>query len=785
MLQLTALTSDVEGTVVWTSDNENVATVSATGLVTGVMGGVATITASVDGLTDSVTVTVSAGEKTYRHVLEQLNSLALQGTISIHQALGEEEMEQVTDLDFYWDEERYFSRESLEGEVLYNLDYYCLPGTNYLGAKVLDPATNEVAYYYYLDSYNQYISFDDYRAPFGSLSSDDLVQSDEGIVVDVDETMATEIGQYLSGYALVFQNVLIEIDENYDVTGLSVSGTSTDEDGVVTQTQVDLTVTTTEAIDLPIVEPREAQAGSEKIGALFESLRAGNYTAEVTLDNGYSSVTGTIQVDGDLYTETIDGTTEGYVQTADGVMDFVVQEGKPVGVDRTPVADSLDEVLPAFDFLPAMFDVDGNTYTLPSGYGLNNFVSNIIPVPLTSSEFSTVADDGSLTFVDNGDGTWNISYTSTLDYGFMSFVDEYEIVLSDIGTTDTGLEAADYVPVSAQSSWADVEYVEEIFAYTLGLPEGALPFWIPEGGTWSLDDYYILLRLALPEDMTAEEAIEAYGAVLLEAGWVAIGTNEYGETIYELTTADYIFDISLGMEDERTMSVSFYEPRENITYEDTALSQWLKENFSDLTALNYSIDISVDSAIYPAEIVGNEVVQTSDVPISEGNMGTAQVKATSEGFQQSFDGTIDTVVDSRVEGVSDVYSGTEEGLAFVGTLDGTWTDYLPSPNSLATINHYLETEDPDVFTSTDSSVLSYVSDICGMSVSESYVPNQATFTLDEENGTLTITYDMFDSFVYLDASNTTIGRQVVIGTLVISDIGTTTIDFDGLLADVA
>ena len=60
-VQLQAITAPGKGTVTWATSASANATVSSTGLVTGVTTGSAVITATCNGLTDSCTVTVSAG----------------------------------------------------------------------------------------------------------------------------------------------------------------------------------------------------------------------------------------------------------------------------------------------------------------------------------------------------------------------------------------------------------------------------------------------------------------------------------------------------------------------------------------------------------------------------------------------------------------------------------------------------------------------------------------------------------------------------------------------------
>lgn len=60
-VQLHAITEPGKGTVTWATSASTYATVSSTGLVTGVTTGSAVITATCNGLTDSCTVTVSAG----------------------------------------------------------------------------------------------------------------------------------------------------------------------------------------------------------------------------------------------------------------------------------------------------------------------------------------------------------------------------------------------------------------------------------------------------------------------------------------------------------------------------------------------------------------------------------------------------------------------------------------------------------------------------------------------------------------------------------------------------
>lgn len=778
-LQLEATVTGTDEAVTWFADMTNVITVSDTGLVTANAVGECTVTASVGDVSDSISITVERRSYTIDDVLAQIDDIALNGTFHIEMEYvdtGEVLTQDSTMVD-YFRSDRYYNYEyDAEGTLLYASDYY-RTDDGYVGSRSLDPLTNTVTTNYLYNSYDELVSFDDnYANPFVDLDVTDLRETEDGILVDVDDDTSTSLGTYLTMYNYLFQDIYIQVDDYYEVTGITVYGEEegmVDSYGDVANVTVsgDFEVVSKESAGITEVEPRIESSATDALADLFTSLQDRNYTLDIYNDYDGTITESTYLVDGDLY---IIDDTAGYVDTGSGVYDFVLEGGSLVGQSSATVAESLDDIFPSYTALASMFDVDGDTYSLATGLGLENYADEYIPLPNNDTMFYATADDGTLQFVDNGDGTWTLSYSTTTSFFGMVWTDSYEITISNIGTTDTGYEASDYVAPIPQASWDDVDGTDSFFEE---LPQELLPFWLPEGGEWSASSSF--LSLALPSGYDPEQAAIDYGEILVDAGWEANGLNDYGEDEYLYEVGAVIYNIGIAVLSS-SIQVWVYTPE--VAYEDTELSNWLNDNFSDPSTINYTANLSVDSTIFPAEIIDGEPQITSTLPIDETVMATSTMYVTPQGYYNVGSLGVD-LYDNRVSGTTDIYGAEESGdaLIFSESNDANWTDLLYSMYDISTANQFIYDDEQEAYVTDDSDLLDTIVSIGGIVVSQTYTPISALFELDTETNTLVITYDLYLNYVYLDETQTTIGYQQCLATLTINNIGTTSIDFDALL----
>ena len=395
-LQLEATVTGTDAAVTWSADMTNVITVSDTGLVT----------ASVGDVSDSISITVERRSYTIDDVLAQIDDIALNGTFHIEMEYvdtGEVLTQDSTMVD-YFRSDRYYNYEyDAEGTLLYASDYY-RTDDGYVGSRSLDPFTNTVTTNYLYNNYDELVSFDDnYANPFVDLDVTDLRETEDGILVDVDDDTSTILGTYLTMYNYLFQDIYIQVDDYYEVTGITVYGEEegmVDSYGDVANVTVsgDFEVVSKESAGITEVEPRIESSATDALADLFTSLQDRNYTLDIYNDYDGTITESTYLVDGDLY---IIDDTAGYVDTGSGVYDFVLEGGSLVGQSSATVAESLDDIFPSYTALASMFDVDGDTYSLATGLGLENYADEYIPLPSNDAFFYTDADDGTLQFVDN------------------------------------------------------------------------------------------------------------------------------------------------------------------------------------------------------------------------------------------------------------------------------------------------------------------------------------------------------------------------------------------------
>ena len=779
-LTLTVDLSDVTGTVVWKSSSESVATVSQDGLVTAIAPGTVTITATLGSLSDSLTLTVEERQKTIEDVLPQFAEMALTGSSSFNIVYSSDYSEQVDrQEDIYWRQDRYYYASRFEDGTPYeSFDYYD-DGEGNVGEKRLDPTTNETSVETMVDYIGAKTSFEPYESPFSSLGVENLKETADGIEIDASESVLTYIGDFLTGRGdnYPIQKILILVDDDYTVRGIQMTGKGTDVDtGYLTDVDIDGTVTLNVVskadIGVKEIQPRTQSADRVKdLQDLFDSLKELDFT--VSLDSDDSDER-TYLVDKDHYVTTTNGTTTGLVESDYGVLSFQVQDGKMVGDSVVLQADSFASLFPDFDVLATMFDVSGSTYTLASGLGLEEYAADILPIPKYTG-FSTACDDGTLTFTDNGDGTWDISYgyTTTDRDGNETFV-KSTVALSDIGTTDTGLDSKDYVPPKMQESWAEVPGITEDL--TENLPDGsidALPFYKPDDGSlYQWYGSYAFLNLQTASDETATKAMEEYGALLVENGWDydEVASSPYGY-VYGYTEGQITYQVSLSTIGTILM-VNAMDPV--IDYQESALSDWLMEKFGDPDTINYTASFESYVTRYEAVFDGADYVQGEEIePRHQDIDATTKVTPTAYySYVTDDDQTVGKVLEDGTTDVYDTNSYYESG--WVKTNYGLGlTDTVYTMYDAAQSIDYLPVEGGDYITRDWDLIETFV--LIARAGYAAY-PSEMTFHLDEENDVLTVTYDLEMTAYDYDTGKTII--QDVETLLTIHDIGTTTLDVD-------
>ena len=782
-ITLTANLSGATGSVVWKSSSESVATISQDGLVTAVAPGTTTITASLDTLSDSLTLTVEERKKTIEDVLPQFSEMALTGSSSFKVVYSSGYSEQVErQEDIYWREDRFvYATRFKDGTPYESFDYYD-DGEGNVGEKKLDPTTNETSIETVVDYSGKKTTFKPYVSPFASLTSEDLRETADGIEIDASEEILTDLGDFLTGRKTTYpiQRILLLVDDNYTVQGIQMTGKGTDVDTAhLTDVDIDGTVTLSVVskaeIGVKEILPRtQDEKNVQDLQDLFDDLKKLNFTITLSSDNSQGEQKYLVNEDHYL-TTTATGVTSGLVETDSyGVLSFEVQDGKMVGNSVIRQADTFASLFPSFDVLATMFDVTGATYTLAPDLGLDEYITDILPIPKYTG-FSTLCDDGSLKFTDNGDGTWDIgySYTSTDRNGTES-VAKSKIVLSDIGTTDTGFDGSDYIAPKMQESWSEVPGITEDL--TKNLPGGdinALPFYKPDDGSlYQWYGSYSFLNLQTASDEIATKALEGFGTLLVDAGWVydEVNSTPYGY-IYIYTDGDFNYKLSLSTIGTILM-VSAMSPV--INYKESELSDWLKENFGDAKTINYTADFDSYVTRYNAVLDGTSYVKGEEIESRHQDID-ATTKVTPNSYYSYVSDDDQTIAKALEDGTTDVYdtnSYYESGWVKTN-YDMSLTETIYTMYDAAQSICYLPVENGDYITQ-DRDLIDTFMGIARAGYAA--YPTELNFHLDEENKILTVTYELSMTAYDYDTGKMVI--QEVETLLTIHNIGTTTLDVD-------
>lgn len=782
-LSLTATLENAQGPVVWSSSDESKATVSASGLVTALGEGEVTITASYEEAKDTIVLHIAKSKGTL--LVGQLAEMALVGSFHVDMTFLADGANAVFDstIHSYWREDRFYNVEyDKDGNISYETDYY-RDEEGALCEKVLDPDTNTPVLLRQTDFWGDPERYDDYFAnPFLSLPEEAFGNGEELVL---EESTATAIGYFLTQYNYPIQNVSLELSANNTIESIVITGLGqgTDVDGygtladVLVEAQFD--VVTKEEAGAKEIEPREAQEGQEKVDAFFESLKAHNYTLDISIDSNGVVQEERIEVQDDLFIETTEDGKSGYVETADGLMAFDVAGDVLQGDSYSSSGASLSEVLPTFDFPGLMFDVEDSTYTLASDIGMDRYLARFLPIPSNLYIYGTAFDDGTLTLTDKGDGSYVLAYTLTTEaYYGDDVIDSYEITISKIGTTDTGFDKEDYRTPPRQTGWADVDGAESILGSYL--PEGILPFYLPEeGGQWSA--YFSSIDLSLPSSITGEEAYREYTDILLANGWQYNGTNYYSEESYIYVQENMAYNIAfdIGTSD---LEIYFYDAT---PYTPNALSDWLKENFGDKTNLNYTAHFFASMTPYDAHLEGDYIIMDSETPIGEETFAVETTTYVTKDAYYFRGPTYDELYYTK-DGGTTVYRNekTDDPLIAQGTPSSSpWYNHLYTMNDATNSTDFTEAEEEGItyYSTANSEVLNAIQAVAGVGFTLYYTPSEGLFFLDEENDSLVVIYDAGYEFVEDEGSSTQGTLYLYTGYLTIQDIGTTTIDIDALI----
>ena len=760
-----------------------------------------TSTSTSSTTTSSSSSSSSSSVPTIADVLAKLQSdeLAFSGTLTqsvVTETQGSEAY--VSTIEGYASASRFYNAEYDETGALAYLSDYVSDEEGYVATAELDPYTNTVEVVRYEEGGENLVFADYFSNPFLALTEEDLTVEGTTVTFDVTEQEISDIGYFTTLYTdIPFDTLTATIDADYNIVSVELSHVETGEDadlGAYTLTYSYLFELVDPAtLDLPAIEPRPDNAETQRLQDLFEALQEGNYTVDGTIAIDYGGgdvetyVTSALYTaDGILLDSDILPSPIGYLAVDGGVAEVVLEGENLVGqgpVQNATFADVL--AMPTFGYDARMFDVseDGNTYTLASGLGISADAGVLVPDPLglreTTGSDLAIPDDGSLSVTFQEDGSYLFRYTETLSFLGMSIVTTAEMEVSAVNETALPYGIEDYVPYANPTSWAEVDGIVDEMAY-YGIDSDLVPWYCPEGAMWEYDDYMETYILSVGADMLASEAADAFGALLVEAGWVLVEEDSYGECYYSYTLQDgTILNISLWPADSQgIVYFYFYDPETPKV--DTALSLWIEENF--LNSSNYTMDVSISYLHAPIDQETGE--QTGEITIDDPFL-TAVYRYTDEAAHMDYDeasGMTDKLFVNRDDGTASRYEVSGGSATLQQTYEGNYQSvFLYTMMDVALLHpSFVPVDGVDGgYTTEDANLQDDLYSMIGLYFStEGDTYSNFEILFDEASGELTIGFIVNLGYYYADSSQTTIELGGNYAVLSIGSVGTTTIDPD-------
>lgn len=750
--------------------------------------------------TSSSSSSSSSSVPTIADVLAKLQSdeLAFSGTLT---QLAETEAQGtqtfVSTIDGYASESRFYNIEYDETGAVTYLNDYVADDEGYVATAALDPYTNTVEVTRVQEGGEPVVFADSFSNPFLALTEEDLTLEGTTVTFAVTEQEIADIAYFTTLYPdIPFETMTATIDEDYDIVSVTLSYVETGEDADLGAYTLSYTyafeLVDPATLGLPSLEPRPDNAQTDRLQDLFDTLQAGNYAVDgtIAIDYGEGDVetyrTGAVYTEeGILLDADVLSSPIGYLAVDGGVAEVVLEGESLIGqgpVQNATFADIL--AMPTFGYDARMFDVseDGNTYTLASGLGISADAGVLVPDPLglreTTGSDLAVPDDGSLSVTFQEDGSYLFRYTETLTFFGMSIVTTAEMVVSDVGEATLPYGIEDYVPYVNPTSWEEVDGIVDEMAY-YGIDSDLVPWYCPEGAQWIFDDYMECYALSVGADMLASEAADAFGALLVEAGWVLVEEDSYGECYYSYSLQDgTVLNVSLWPSDSQGIVYFYFYDPETPEVE-TPLSIWIEENF--LSSSNYTMDVSISYLHAPVDQQTGE--QTGEITIEDPFL-TAVYQYTNEAAYLDYDeasGMTDMLFVNRDDGTASRYQISDGTPTLQQTYEGNYqSTFLYTMMDVAQHPSFVPVDSVDGgYTTEDTNLQDDLYSMIGLYFNadgDTYSNFEILF--DEASGELTIGFIINLGYYYADSSQTTIELGGNYAVLNIGSVGTTTIDPD-------
>lgn len=733
-----------------------------------------------NGSTPSTPSSNTASRPSIQHFLDVLTSedgLAFAGTLTIDN--GTES--QVTNLQGFFSDDEYY----LNDEAYGSAEHYYRGTGEYEGklvGKDLLP-DNTLDEFVYINELEQPIDFSEYTNPLAKLQPSNFKAEDNLYKAVIPTNLRTTFGLVFTGYSnLTFDEFSFLYDDT-NITSLSLNG----EVGTTTFELV-FTLSTKEKINVPVIEVRPHEAAHDLLQEAFDKLALGNYTityVDVDPTGEYPTMNYQVKVDDNaLYMKNLGGGSDevptGYVQLESGLVPVKFNDETHVA-KGTALPDSsrkLTDLKSKFDIAPELFtiDKDGKTFRVTPGLGMDNYYDMFFVDKILDGSNFQLSDFSTYSFTVNDNDTYTVKYS----YEILGYSGDVTITVSNVGTTDVGYTESDYEEKDPdQNSWADLN-VEGLDAYLtskVGSPDN-LPYpnsieglRVDDIDDPALLEYYNTINISYDSSVYADlaTAMAKYEEALVAAGWVNIGTTEYKDEIYTLTTKSAVYKITLYATTASYFQINFYDPEAVSTA--NPLSEFISANFSK--SINASFTTEQDIETYQAseeDITAN----------THGNLINAQHTTTKAMFT-------DTEMYSEITDLSATeisYVKEEDGtITTYNKEDGTWDQgtiamgtikevYYTVADLINTANYIIPVRDNIYTIEENTAIDAFVNFFFGLRFSN-YTGAEVELTFDESTNVLT--FDLYFEGYFKGESEGSYVYRIYDLSATLNNVGTTVI----------
>lgn len=507
----------------------------------------------------------------------------------------------------------YFAEFDEDGYYQYVEDYASEEG--YACQHALYP-DNTIGELLYLDENNQYIPFDEYHVnPFLGVEATAFTQQGEDLVLDLEaigEAKAVAILYALTGYEdYPFDELRFTLGDDGVIDGGSFTGyeemVSLTSGGLTTIVDVKINyefrLVEQEDLDFAPISPFESKPEDAALQDLFDSLRDGNYTLEVTRIGGSGGSAARASFT-DYYTEDLILHTQinnenkrvgnGYYLNSDqGLVEAVtLLDGQIQGTGIFQNEDvAISDFVSSFAFSPAVFDYIDGKYVLKNGYGFERYLQSTSPDQTWNyMGYLAFAEPGyTIELTEDGANfAYDYSYTDTTGTAVSGRI---ELSVSDIGTTVLDYPYIPYVP-NPYDSWDDLgdeqiaimkkylgdDYLDLLPYIDIKLTgASALPKWVDAAAG------YANIALIYSNEETLHAAYDQFLADLTELGYEETGlvTDDFTRYALSLNGVEYSLGIKVVKNNldqkDRYLYIRLY-PQEAV--EAPSLTEWLTANFT-------------------------------------------------------------------------------------------------------------------------------------------------------------------------------------------------------------